>query len=114
MLRPAGVGRTPGPVDGALTVLRDVVGCTYFDWLSAVDELEPGLRRGVPRRAVRTAAAGRRDRPPAGAHALPRDAARLPHAAEVYAGAGWSERETYEMFGIDFAGHPNLRAFAAA
>ncbi|HEX2192028.1 MAG TPA: NADH-quinone oxidoreductase subunit C, partial [Acidimicrobiales bacterium] len=26
----------------------------------------------------------------------------------VYAGADWHERETWEMFGIDFVGHPNL------
>jgi NADH-quinone oxidoreductase subunit C len=26
-----------------------------------------------------------------------------------YAGADWHERETHEMFGIDFAGHPDLR-----
>ncbi len=27
---------------------------------------------------------------------------------EVYPGADWHERETWEMFGISFAGHPNL------
>ena len=26
----------------------------------------------------------------------------------VYPGADWHERETWEMFGISFAGHPNL------
>ena len=26
----------------------------------------------------------------------------------MYAGAGWHERETHEMFGIDFAGHRDL------
>ena len=27
----------------------------------------------------------------------------------MYAGANWHERETHEMFGIDFVGHPDLR-----
>jgi NADH-quinone oxidoreductase subunit C len=28
---------------------------------------------------------------------------------KVYAGADWHERETWEMFGIEFVGHPHLR-----
>jgi NADH-quinone oxidoreductase subunit C len=27
----------------------------------------------------------------------------------VYAGADWHERETWEMYGIDFVGHPELK-----
>ena len=38
-----------------------------------------------------------------------RDAPRIPSVAGVYAGADWHERETWELFGVVFAGHPRLR-----
>jgi NADH-quinone oxidoreductase subunit C len=77
--------------------------CDYFDWLSAVDELEAGFtivahlwstrrRHGV---LLRTR--------------VPREAPSVPSIVDIYPGAAWHERETYEMFGIDFAGHENLR-----
>jgi NADH-quinone oxidoreductase subunit C len=30
-------------------------------------------------------------------------------ATALYAGANWMERETYDFFGINFVGHPNLK-----
>ncbi|MFJ1703249.1 NADH-quinone oxidoreductase subunit C [Kitasatospora sp. NPDC088346] len=88
----------------ALTAARDTLGLSYFDWLSAVDELAEGysvsahlaaLGEGTVRHLLlRTR--------------IPRDKAVLPTAVEVFAGAGWHERETHEMFGIAFAGHPHL------
>lgn len=39
---------------------------------------------------------------------VPRANPSLPTVSDVWAGANWSERETAELFGIDFAGHPNL------
>ncbi|NUO15268.1 MAG: NADH-quinone oxidoreductase subunit C [Planctomycetaceae bacterium] len=32
-----------------------------------------------------------------------------PSAAPIYKGAAWVEREVYDMFGIVFTGHPDLR-----
>ncbi|WP_055574259.1 NADH-quinone oxidoreductase subunit C, partial [Streptomyces prasinopilosus] len=86
----------------ALETARDRLGCTYFDWLSAVDEPGTGFRVSahvvalspVRRLLLRTT--------------VPHEAPALPSAVGVYAGAAWHERETYEMFGVDFTGHPAL------
>ena len=40
---------------------------------------------------------------------VPEDDLTVPSWVPVYAGANWHERETHEMFGINFAGHPDLR-----
>ncbi|MGW4232567.1 NADH-quinone oxidoreductase subunit C [Streptomyces sp. NPDC004980] len=87
----------------ALETARDALGCSYFDWLSAVDEGTAfrvcahvaALGDGTVRRLlVRTT--------------VPHGAATLPSAIGVYAGAEWHERETHEMFGIGFEDHPHL------
>jgi NADH-quinone oxidoreductase subunit C len=86
----------------SITAARDALGCNFFDWLSAVDELDQGYaivahvwstagRYGV---LVRTR--------------VPRDAPALESIVDIYPGAAWHERETYEMFGVDFPGHPHL------
>ncbi|MFE7753922.1 NADH-quinone oxidoreductase subunit C [Streptomyces sp. NPDC057429] len=89
---------------GALETARDALGCSYFDWLSAVDEgtafrvcahvAALGDGTTVRRLLVRTT--------------VPHETPGLPSAVGVYAGAAWHERETYEMFGIGFEGHPHL------
>jgi len=40
---------------------------------------------------------------------LPGDDARVPSVTSVYPTAGWPEREVFDLFGIAFDGHPDLR-----
>lgn len=40
---------------------------------------------------------------------LPRDNPRVPSVCPVWKAANWLERETYDMFGIVYEGHPDLR-----
>ncbi|CAM3862469.1 NADH-quinone oxidoreductase subunit C [Mucilaginibacter galii] len=39
---------------------------------------------------------------------LPANDVRIPTATVLWNGANWMERETYDFFGVDFEGHPNL------
>jgi NADH-quinone oxidoreductase subunit C len=84
----------------AVRAARDDAGCDFFDWLSAVDELDEGFtvvshlwstshRHGL---LIRTR--------------VPHGAPTLESIVDIYPGAAWHERETFEMFGIDFTGHP--------
>jgi NADH-quinone oxidoreductase subunit C len=90
---------------GAVRAARDdaELRCDYFDWLSAVDELAEGFT--IVAHLWSTAAR----------HGLllrtriPRDAPEVPSIVAVYPGAAWHERETHEMFGVTFAGHPDLK-----
>ncbi|MFJ9074532.1 NADH-quinone oxidoreductase subunit C [Streptomyces sp. NPDC102278] len=88
----------------SLEIARDKLGCTYFDWLSAVDE--PGIGFQVCAHVV--SLENRRVRRLLLRTTVPHAAASLPSAVAVYAGAEWHERETFEMFGVTFTDHPHL------
>jgi NADH-quinone oxidoreductase subunit C len=90
----------------ALAFARDRLGLTFFDWLTAVDQLDAADDPGfdvvvhlwsVPRREHLLL----RTRVPAGDPVLAT-------ATGLFAGASWHERETFEMFGVRFEGHPHL------
>ncbi len=95
----------------ALTAARDELGATFFDWLTAVDELENGysIAAFVCAPADGEGAGLERGQGVLLKTSVPRDAAELPTATTVYRGANWHERETFEMFGVVFTGHPDLK-----
>ncbi|HEX7354605.1 MAG TPA: NADH-quinone oxidoreductase subunit C [Mycobacteriales bacterium] len=89
------------PRDGWLAAVTRAraAGLTYFDMLTAVDDGDvftvvaylwsPGDRDGALLRTT-----------------VPRDDPVLASVTPVFAGADWHERETAEMYGLSFAGHP--------
>jgi NADH-quinone oxidoreductase subunit C len=105
--------------DAVVQLKRD--GYTYFDWFSAVDEHPEGFRLVLHVARVKPLD-----------HLLlvtyvDRDAAAIESIADVFGGAAWHERETHEMFGIDFGveleplllpdgfeGHPLRKEFVLA
>jgi len=116
----------------AAEICRDRLGLTYFCYLSAIDWLpspfgkseddsapavvDPSapLDHGVTGGETRFQLIARLERPASGIGItlktdVPDDAPEVPTWTGVFAGADWHERETHEMFGVGFVGHPYLR-----
>ena len=82
---------------------KETLGCLYFSFVSAVDWKEQGLEvvarvENVDANFAVTMKARLGPESRACASLVP-----------VYKGADWMERECYDMFGIRFDGHPDLR-----
>jgi NADH-quinone oxidoreductase subunit C len=111
--------------------VRDVLGCEYFCYLSALDWMPSPYGKGEddpteppPERSteVKQGYAGGETRFQVLARVVsplqhvgitlkvdvPDDSLTVESWSNVYAGANWHEREAWEMFGINFAGHPQL------
>jgi NADH-quinone oxidoreductase subunit C len=79
------------------------LGCRFFSFLSAVDWKEQGLDV-VVRIDNLDAGIGLMMKTRLGA-----GVSTCPSLVPVFRGADWMERECYDMFGIQFDGHPDLR-----
>ncbi len=100
----------------ALTKARDDLGLVFFSWLSAIDwsnQVEVGdpPAEEVDERlellcTISDLSEGKRVTI---STEVSKDDPTMPTATGVYRGANWHERETFEMFGIDFTGHPDLK-----
>ena len=85
------------------TFAKETLGCTFFSFLSAVDWKEEGLEviAWVDNLDERFSVM-MKTRLGAGVTACD-------SIVSVYRGADWMEREAFDMFGIRFEGHPDLR-----
>ena len=81
---------------------RETLGCRYFSFLTAVDWKDAGFEVlcRVEQIEARLAITFRTR--------LSKEAA-CPSLTTIYRGADWMERECYDLFGIRFDGHPDLR-----
>jgi NADH-quinone oxidoreductase subunit C len=98
----------PEALPGLLRALKEEAGFEALEDIAVFDNLrapvESGLRFTVVYRLTRLAGA-RRVRL---AVDVGEDGS-LPSAVPVYRSADWAEREAFDMFGVRFEGHPDLR-----
>jgi NADH-quinone oxidoreductase subunit C len=94
----------PGALRDHLAFLRDELGFDFLVFMTALDRPAEGALEVVYRlfsREARTSVVVRAR--------LPRDGARIPTVSDLFRTAEWHERETAELFGIVFEGHPDPR-----
>ena len=92
----------------AAQVAKETLGCTFFNFLTAIDWKTDGLEiiawvdRLDPVLSVQLRAK------------LGPGVASCPSLVPVYRGADWMERECFDMFGVQFGGHPDQRRILLA
>ncbi len=103
----------PGELRDVVTSLRTTEGirCEFFTFLSGVDRSEFGGEGGEKAGGLEVLI--HLYSPDHGIHVnihvpVEADNPVCPSISDIFPGALWHERETYEMFGIDFDGHPRL------
>jgi len=84
------------------------LGCLYFNWLSATDWKEQGLEMlcRLENLDAGLAVMMKSRLGPGGTHCLT--------LTGLYRGADWMERECYDLLGVVFDGHPDLRRILLA
>ena len=93
----------PDQWDALARYAKDTVGCRFFNFLTAVDWKEQGLEvvARVDNLDDNVALMLKTKLGPG--------VTRCASLTPVYRGANWMERECFDMFGIHFDGHPDLR-----
>ena len=100
---------TAQALPAALRMLRDEFGFSMLTDLFGMDGAKAGTppeRRFAVVYQVLHLAEGRRLRLKA---FLPESSPEIPSAAGIWASADWLEREVWDLFGIRFRGHPDLK-----
>src|SRR5690606_6356579 len=99
----------------ALTVARDQFDLVLFSFLSAIDWVNETSVGDPPSDEVEehfevlaTVSDVTEGKRVTFSARIAHDQPTIASLIDVYAGANWHEREAHEMFGIDFAGHPDL------
>jgi NADH-quinone oxidoreductase subunit C/D len=89
----------------AAQAIRDGLGYDYLSSLTGVDYIDKGYFETV----YHTCSIARGGSPLVFKARTPRDVAEIPSVVSVWGSAEFQEREAYDMFGIRYTGHPDLR-----